>query len=46
MLNEDDYENVGVPVQSKRRVLLFVLSTVFPALLRRFLRNAYTEMLA
>lgn len=46
MFNEHDYEYEGVPVQSRRRVLLFVLSTFFPALLRRFLRNSYTEMLA
>jgi hypothetical protein len=46
MLNESDYEYEGVPVQSKRRLLLFVLSTFFPALLKRFLRNSYTEMLA
>lgn len=45
MINPDDYEYEGVPVQSRRRLLLFILSTFMPALLRKMIKQAYMEML-
>lgn len=46
MFNEEDYEFEGVPVEHRRRVLLFLLSTFGPALLRRLFKKIYTEVVA
>lgn len=44
MINSDDYEYEGVPVQPRRRLLLFVISTILPFIMRKMLKKAYIEM--